>query len=93
MVIALLEVHLHLPDSHSLKDKRQALRSILARIRQSHNVSAAEVSYQDEWQRSGLAVVGLNTERAALEKTLDAIRREIEETPGVICAGEQRQWL
>ena len=93
MVIGLLEVELHLPDAQSLKDKRQPMRSILARIRQNHNVSVAEVAHQGEWQRAGLAVVGVNTERARMERTLDEIRREIEETPGVIFTGEQRQWL
>jgi hypothetical protein len=38
-------------------------------------------------------VVGVNTERVPLERTLDAIRREVEATPGVVCSGEQRQWL
>jgi uncharacterized protein len=93
MVIGLLEIELHLPDSHSLKDKRQPLRSILSRVRQNHNVSIAEVAHQDQWQRAGLAVVGVNTERAPMERTLDEIRREVEETPGVVCTGEQRQWL
>jgi hypothetical protein len=93
MVIGLLEIELHLPDSRSLKDKRQPLRSILARVRQNHNVSIAEVAHQGEWQRAALAVVGVNTERVPLERTLDAIRREVEETPGVVCSGEQRQWL
>jgi len=92
-VIGLLEVELHLPEAQSLKDKRQPLRSILARVRQQHNVSIAEVAHQDEWQRAGLAVVGVNTERAPMERTLDGIVRTIEETPGVVCAGEQRQWL
>ncbi|MEO8500148.1 MAG: DUF503 domain-containing protein [Vicinamibacteria bacterium] len=93
MVIGLLELELHLPESQSLKDKRQPLRSILARVRQKHNVSVAEIAHHDEWQRAGLAVVGVNTERVAMERTLDEIRREIEGTPGVVCAGEQRQWL
>jgi len=93
MVIGLLELELHLPEAQSLKDKRQPLRSILSRVRQDHNVSIAEVAHQDEWQRAGLAVVGVNTERVAMERTLDLILRAIEETPGVVCAGEQRQWL
>ncbi len=93
MVIGLLQIELHLPEAQSLKDKRQPLRSILARVRQSHNVSIAEIAHQDEWQRAGLAVVGVNTGRAAMERTLDGILREVESTPGVVCAGEQRQWL
>ena len=93
MVIGLLEIQLHLPAAQSLKDKRQPLRSILARVRQSHNVSIAEVGHQDDWHRASLAVVGVNTERVPMERTLDRILREVEETPGVVCAGEQRQWL
>lgn len=92
-MIGLLEIELHLPDARSLKDKRQPLRSILARVRQNHNVSIAEVAHHDERQRAGLAVVGVNTERVSMERTLDEIIRTIEETPGVVCAGEQRQWL
>ena len=38
-------------------------------------------------------IVGVNTERVPMERTLDRILREVEETPGVVCAGEQRQWL
>ena len=93
MVIGLLELELHLPEAHSLKDKRQPLRSILSRVRQDHNVSIAEVAHQEDWKRAGLAVVGVNTERVPMERTLDRIVRAIEETPGVVCAGEQRQWL
>ena len=93
MVIGLLEVELHLPEAQSLKDKRQPLRSILSRVRQNHNVSIVEVAHHDEWQRAGLAVVGVNTGRVPMERTLDEIVREMEETPGVVCAGEQRQWL
>ena len=37
--------------------------------------------------------VGLNTERVPMERTLGRIVREVEETPGVVCAGEHRQWL
>lgn len=93
MVIGLLEVDVRLSEAQSLKDKRQPLRSILARVRQNHNVSIAEVAHHDDWHRAGLAVVGVNTERAALERTLDEILREIEETPGVNYAEGQRQWL
>jgi uncharacterized protein len=93
MVIGLLEVDVRLADSHSLKDKRQPLRSILSRVRQAHNVSIAEVAYHDAWDRAGLAIVGINTERAAMERTMDEILEEIEDTPGVEFAQGQKQWL
>jgi uncharacterized protein len=93
MVIGLLEVEVRFAEAQSLKDKRQPLRSMLARIRQNHNVSVAEVAHHDVWQRAGLAVVGVNTERDAMERTLDGVMREIEETAGVQFAEGRKSWL
>jgi uncharacterized protein YlxP (DUF503 family) len=76
MVIALLTLELHFPGARSLKDKRQALRSLEQRVRNRHNVSLAEVAHQDLWQRATLAVVGVNTDQAHLETTLSAVAGE-----------------
>ena len=58
MVIGLLMLDLHFPGARSLKDKRQALRSLETRIRNRFNVSLAEVEHQDLWQRARLGGVG-----------------------------------
>lgn len=76
MVIGLLTLDLHFPGARSLKDKRQALRSLEARVRNRHNVALAEVEHQDLWQRSRLAVVSVNTDQAHLESTLSAVAGE-----------------
>lgn len=76
MVIGLLTLDLHFPGARSLKDKRQALRSLEARIRNRFNVSVAEVEHQDLWQRSRLAVVSVNTDHVHLESTLQSIAGE-----------------
>ena len=73
MVIGLLTLDLHFPGARSLKDKRQALRSLEQRIRNRFNVSIAEVEHQDLWQRSRLAVVSVNTDHGHLESTLQAV--------------------
>jgi len=73
MVIGLLTLELHFPGARSLKDKRQALRSLETRIRNRFNVSIAEVEHQDLWQRSRLAVVSVNTDHAHLEATLHGV--------------------
>ena len=57
MFVAVLRVHLHFPESGSLKAKRSELNSIKAHLRQRHGASVAEVEHQDTWQRSTLAVV------------------------------------
>ena len=70
MVIGLLMLELHFPGARSLKDKRQALRSLETRLRNRFNVSVAEVEHQDLWQRARLAVVSVNTDHAHLDATL-----------------------
>ncbi len=76
MVIGLLTLDLHFPGARSLKDKRQALRSLEQRIRNRFNVSVAEVEHQDLWQRARLAVVSVNTDHSHLESTLHAVEGE-----------------
>ena len=45
-----------MPENSSLKDKRQVLKSITARVRNKFNVSVAEVDTHDRWQ---LATIGI----------------------------------
>ncbi|MGE0456517.1 MAG: DUF503 domain-containing protein [Vicinamibacteria bacterium] len=78
MVIGLLRLELHFPGARSLKDKRQLLRSLETRVRNRFNVSVAEVEHQDLWQRATLAVVGVNTDHAHLEKALQGALAEAE---------------
>jgi uncharacterized protein YlxP (DUF503 family) len=76
MVIGLLTLELHFPGARSLKDKRQALRSLETRIKNRFNVSLAEVEHQDLWQRARLAVVSVNTDHVHLESTLQSVAGE-----------------
>ena len=78
MVIGLLTLELHFPGARSLKDKRQALRSLETRLRNRFNVSVAEVEHQDLWQRARLAVVSVNTDHGHLESTLQSAAGEAE---------------
>lgn len=66
MIVGACRVVLFLPESHSLKEKRHVIKSILARVHNQFNVSAAEVEEQDLWQRAvlGVAVVTNDTHHA-----------------------------
>ncbi len=50
MYIGACKLRLHLPDNHSLKGKRQVLKSVMARAMNEFNVAVAEVGSQDLWQ-------------------------------------------
>ena len=45
-----------MPESHSLKDKRQVVRSLCQRIRNKFEVAVAEVADNDAWH---LATIGV----------------------------------
>ncbi|MBI4337962.1 MAG: DUF503 domain-containing protein [Chloroflexi bacterium] len=50
MHIGVCRISLRLAENHSLKGKRQVLRSLETRVRQRFNVAIAEVADQDAWQ-------------------------------------------
>lgn len=58
MVIGAVSLRLHIPGAQSLKDKRRVVKSILARLQNTFNVSAAEVEDMDKWQ---VAILGMVT--------------------------------
>ena len=45
---------LRLPESASLKDKRQVVRSVMQRVRNKFEISIAEVANNDVWQLATL---------------------------------------
>ena len=93
MVIGLLTLELHFPGARSLKDKRQALRSLETRVRNRHNVSVAEVEHQDLWQRARLAVVAVNTDHTHLESTLQAVAGEAARARDILVVDQQVEVL
>jgi uncharacterized protein YlxP (DUF503 family) len=93
MVIGLLTLDLHFPGARSLKDKRQALRSLETRLRNRLNVAVAEVEHQDLWQRARLAVVSVNTDQAHLDATLSHATSEAGNARDVMILDAQTEIL
>jgi uncharacterized protein len=73
MIVGSLRVRLLLREARSLKDKRQVVRSITDRLRNSFNVSVAEVEAQDHRQLAVLGVAMVGNESRYLRSTLDQI--------------------
>ena len=78
MPIGVLTLELHLPQAHSLKEKRFVVRKIKDRLRARFNVAVAELDHQDLWQRALLGVVSISSDRKALETLFEAVQRESE---------------
>ncbi len=79
---ALIELRLQ---SRTLKEKRGIVKSILARARNSYNVAAAEVDYQDLPGSALLGFVTVSEGRAQGRRTLEQIEeRIVEERPDLV---------
>src|SRR5438128_9956379 len=61
--IAYLTLELRIEAAHSLKDKRQVVRSVKDRLRNSFNIAVAEMEVTDLWQRATLGVVSIADSR------------------------------
>ena len=73
--VCLLRVHLHFPDSGSLKAKRAELNRVKALLRDRVGATVAEVGHQDTWQRSTLAVALTAGSASRAEQAADAVGR------------------
>ena len=79
MIIGACTITLYLPGIHSLKEKRSIVKSLLARMRNEFNVSAAEVDAQDVHGRAVLGVACVSASGEYARGQLDAIIRWIEQ--------------
>jgi uncharacterized protein YlxP (DUF503 family) len=93
MFVLALAVDLHLPTARSLKEKRMVVKSILEGAQHRYRVAAAEVGFQDQWQRAelGFAVVA-GTERHATE-VVDEVDRFVWSRPEIEVLSTERRWL
>ena len=76
MPIAYLTLELRIEAAHSLKDKRQVVRSLKDRLRNSFNISIAEIDVTDLWQRATLGVVSISDSRDYLDGLMRNVERE-----------------
>ena len=77
MAVGVCTIYLSIPANHSLKGKRQVLKSLMARVHKDFNVSIAEVEQQDAWQVATLGVACVSADPAyahgLLTKVVQAI--------------------
>lgn len=75
MPIAVLTLELRIEGAQSLKDKRQVLRSLKDKLRQSFNVSVAELEETNLWQRATIGIVSISSSRDYLSGLMQQVER------------------
>lgn len=73
MVVGVLNLDLIIHDSQSLKAKRGRVKKILSRIKNTFEVTVAEVGSQDKWQRAEIGVAAIGNDRAVINQRLDHV--------------------
>jgi uncharacterized protein YlxP (DUF503 family) len=76
MPIAYLTLELRIEGAHSLKDKRQVLRSLKDKLRNGFNVAVAELDANDLWQRATVGVVSISGSQDYLQGLMQNVERE-----------------
>lgn len=91
--IGVLTLELQIAHSHSLKDKRQVVRSLKDRLRSRFNVATAELDHQDNWQRAVIGVVTVASERPRVEEVLQHAEREAANLLGADLVGADVEYF
>jgi uncharacterized protein YlxP (DUF503 family) len=80
MVIGICTIELEIPMAASLKDKRQVIKSLTARLRREYNVAVAEVDFHNAWHLAAIGIVTVSSDRDYAHGLLMKAVRWVEET-------------
>ena len=84
MHVSVCQMELRLPENHSLKGKRQVIKSIITRLQNKFNISVAEVDNQDLWQLATLGIACVSNHRRHADETLaNVVKFVIQNYPDV----------
>jgi uncharacterized protein len=88
-----LTMDLRLPASGSLKAKRTVIKHVVETSKSRFGIAAAEVGYQDRWQRSELGFAAVAGSHRHVEEVLDTVERFVWSHPEIEVVAQQRWWL
>jgi uncharacterized protein YlxP (DUF503 family) len=80
MFVGALLVRLYLPASGSLKDKRQVVKSLAARLSHQFGVSVAEVGELSSWTVAELGVSYVTNQASHAERVFESVLDYVEKT-------------
>ena len=76
-----------------MKEKRAVIKPILEGARRRYQVAAAEVRFQDQWQRAGLGMAAVASDVSHVTDVLDQVERFVWSFPEIEVLQCERGWL
>lgn len=93
MWIATIEFDLLLGDVRSLKQKRSAVRPLIADIRRHFAVAVAETGDPNLWRRAGIGAVAVSGDASHALDVIDEVERFVAERPEFeLLSARRRTW-
>ena len=93
MRIATIIFRLRAPWVHSLKEKRMIVKSLIAKLRNRYNVSAAEIDEQDTHQIIVIGVAAIVPHNAFADSLMEDISQFVDENTEAEIIDEEREIL
>ena len=93
MFVGVLELDVLLGDIRSLKEKRSAVRPVVAELRRRFEVTVAEAGHLDKHRRSLIGVAALAADADHVRDLLDACERLVAGRPELELVSARRRWL
>jgi uncharacterized protein len=91
--IGVLTLELRIDDAHSLKDKRQVVKSLKDRLRHKFNVAVAEIDHLDVWQRALIAAVTISSAHTHAQSVLQNVENEAATLVGGMLVSSNVEWI
>lgn len=91
--VGVLTFELRLEHSHSLKDKRQIVKSLKDRLRSRFNVAVAETGLQEMWQRGIVSAVTVSSDRRVAEEVLQRVEEDASGMLGPMLVRTELEWM
>ncbi len=91
--VGVLTFELRLEHSHSLKDKRQVVKSLKDRLRARFNVAVAEVGEQEKWQHALVSAVTVSGDQRSAEEALQRVEEDASGILGPMLVRTELEWM
>lgn len=92
-VIGVLHLEIRIEHAQSLKDRRNVIRSLKARLRSRHNVAVAEIGPSGILNRATVSAVTISGDRVFAEKVLQAVEEDAENVLGGMLESSDVEWV
>lgn len=71
MTVGVCRITLRMPENASLKDKRQVVKSLTAKLRNKFNLAVAEIEDNDRWQIATIGMTCISNDARHARQMLD----------------------